>query len=464
MRHKARLAAELARVRVRRGFQSIEDLKAHLEKQNGSEVNDNQQITRSPTRPHHWPHPRWIRINTLCTSLNKQLQSTFAGYQQVESLQQLLQNHEVSDNKVLYIDKDIPNLLALSPAADLLKSSAYKNGMIILQDKASCFPAYLLDPRPHDGTFLDACAAPGNKTTHLAAILGESRDTTQRAQVWAIERDASRSKTLGNMVKLAKADQIVRIKAGQDFLRLDPRKQPWNKVGCLLLDPSCSGSGIIGREDFHVVTLPMERAEGLVTGKSKKRKRDESSVPAPLIAEQQDTLFAENSDHLASRLTLLSTFQLKLLLHAFTFPMARKITYSTCSIHAEENEIVILKALRSDAAREGQWRLLRRHEQVIGLRNWRIRGDAEKLSRFLSEVSLGAEEIAESCIRCEKGTEEGTQGFFVAAFVRDNIIDISSDATVWPHNNHTEVIQVDEKEFQDAEEDEWEGLSETDAI
>ncbi len=36
--------------------------------------------------------------------------------------------------------------------------------------QASCLPAYLLHPKSKS-TVIDACAAPGNKTTHLASIM-----------------------------------------------------------------------------------------------------------------------------------------------------------------------------------------------------------------------------------------------------------------------------------------------------
>lgn len=40
-----------------------------------------------------------------------------------------------------------------------------------LQSKASCMPAHVLAPQP-GWTVVDACAAPGNKTTHVAALMG----------------------------------------------------------------------------------------------------------------------------------------------------------------------------------------------------------------------------------------------------------------------------------------------------
>ena len=38
--------------------------------------------------------------------------------------------------------------------------------------QASCLPAYLLSPIAGSHV-IDACAAPGNKTTHLASIMGD---------------------------------------------------------------------------------------------------------------------------------------------------------------------------------------------------------------------------------------------------------------------------------------------------
>jgi putative methyltransferase len=69
-------------------------------------------------------------------------------------------------------DAHIPNLLAFSPQTAFHNDPAYTSGKIILQDKASCFPAVILDPPARDDTVvIDATAAPGNKTSHLSALM-----------------------------------------------------------------------------------------------------------------------------------------------------------------------------------------------------------------------------------------------------------------------------------------------------
>lgn len=74
-------------------------------------------------------------------------------------------------------DEHIPNLLLFNPQIRFHEEEAYHSGKIILQDKASCFPATVLAQDIHEphGDFIDATAAPGNKTTHLSAILGNKR-------------------------------------------------------------------------------------------------------------------------------------------------------------------------------------------------------------------------------------------------------------------------------------------------
>lgn len=380
-------------------------------------------VPESEAKLGQWPHPRWVRVNTIKSDLDEQLRTTFAGYETIDSLEKMLRYPPSSAEKHIHVDKHVPNLLALPPGADLSKTPAYLNGQIILQDKASCFPAYLLYPKLEDCDCLDACAAPGNKTTHLAAILHDEGQAAARPKIYACERDKGRASTLLTLVQKAGAQDCVIAKVGLNFLKSDPAKTPWNGIGTLLLDPSCSGSGIVGRDETLHVVLPSKEPSDLLKLQSKKRKRQRKpmSVTTPTVHDvPEEIAFNEDKppDQLSARLAALSTFQLKLLLHAFRFPKARKITYSTCSIYAEENEHVVMKALGSSIAQEQCWQILRREEQISGMKAWNIRGKLDACVDVAKDEKIAVAEVAEACIRCEKGTKEGTQGFFVAAFVR----------------------------------------------
>ncbi|RMZ28125.1 hypothetical protein D0859_07813 [Hortaea werneckii] len=450
-KHKVRLSAELTKARLRRGCASLDQLRAKVDALSTNISADGESNGTAVAK-----YPRWVRINTIKTSLQSQLDTTFADYSRSSTIRGTLSG---GNEKRLHIDKHIPNLVAVSPNMDLTTTKAYKSGQIILQDKASCFPAYLLNPGSTEGDVIDACAAPGNKTTHLAAILAEKDN--QDAKVIACEKNELRSQTLTKMTKLAGGEKSITVKAKQDFMRLDPSAKEYRNVTALLLDPSCSGSGIVGR-DGGGLTVHLPNSTSDDNGKSsssssrgKKRKRQadkpsaqQQSPPAPIlptsaIEEQEEQPLEEeggssdSANTLQTRLTNLSTFQLRLLQHAMAFPSARKISYSTCSVHFRENENVVLRALQSPVAREKGWRILRREEQVDGMRRWGRRGWRGECEKFLREEGDGgghrdagglAEEVAEGCIRCEKddgrgdGTqdEEGTMGFFVAGFVRED--------------------------------------------
>ncbi|KAI1093322.1 S-adenosyl-L-methionine-dependent methyltransferase [Rostrohypoxylon terebratum] len=401
-RHKARITAEFTRARLRRKAGSIEALREQITTEFLGDAAG---------------YPRWVRVNTLKTTVEDQLATTFATFTRVLSINEVITTH----GKCIHVDDHIPNLLAISPGFEITKTEAYTSGALILQDKASCFPAYLLDPRSEDGDVIDSCSAPGNKTTHLAAIVHSRIPENEQCSqtIYAFEKDPKRSRTLEKMVNLAGAKEITRMNFAQDFLRVDPNAGLFANVGCLLLDPSCSGSGIVGRDDMPTIHLPEilgAPKKSPVNNYGRKRKRGgpdigkESTQPILVDDDGKETVVSSENE-LKVRLEALSSFQLTLLLHAFKFPATRKITYSTCSIHAEENEHVVLKALQSDIAKERGWRVLPRERQVRGMRDWPVRGSIDG--------SNGNPKIAEACIRSYKGDGRGVMGFFVAGFVRD---------------------------------------------
>lgn len=401
-RHRARLASELTRARLRRGHPTLASLRA--------------EIDAAAAGP---PHPRWVRVNAVRTTLDEQLATTFAGWEVVPSVSDVLDPANAG-RKVLCLDGNVPNLVALAPGNGewIVRSKAYKEGWVVLQDKASCFPACLLDPRG-EGDVVDACAAPGNKTTHLAGILAERG--AEGSRVFAFEKDRRRAEVLEGMVGKAGAEGTVVVNKGVDFLKVDPGEKRYRRVGGLLLDPSCSGSGIVGRDEMPELVLPEAVGAGApaaaaATGKKRKRNpADKTEKPPPppmvLVDDDGDTTTLTSEAALQERIRSLAAFQLALLQHAMKFPAATRITYSTCSVYAGENEHVVVAALASDVARQRGWRILKRADQVRGMREWDVRGDKGACD--------GDEDVAEGCIRTYRDDGRGVMGFFVAGFVRD---------------------------------------------
>ncbi|KAL2823026.1 S-adenosyl-L-methionine-dependent methyltransferase [Aspergillus granulosus] len=460
-RHKIRLKGEFTKARVRRGCATIPELKEAIRREKlaaqGAAANA--------------VYPRWVRINNVRTTMEDQLKTTFASYTTVDTLEELVVAGD-EKQKRMRVDPHIPDLIAVAPGIDFSTSPAYKNGEIILQDKASCFPAYmLLGESWAKGDLIDGCAAPGNKTTHMASLLYKARaNATGRRNVSSkiISMDASavRAKTLQKMVSTAGADRIVTVLPGQDFLALDPEDPRFADVTGLLLDPSCSGSGIIGRDDVPTLILPAGKTTPAPSKKgnqSKKRKRNDaadqpftaqtpaSSTPSPT---DENDLPTTSEPLNQERLLKLSNLQTRIVTHALSFPAATHISYSTCSIHMTENEAVVRRILDSEVARRRGWRVMRRDEHPTGLRKWEHRGVKREEGKDgnLQSVDLSEEEL-QGCLRCWPGDDEGTGGFFVVGFVRDG----DSDANGVKPSEDASGSQEDEAE--DEEEDEWEGFS-----
>lgn len=472
-RHKARLQAEFTRARLRKRCGSIEALKRALDEEKGN-------LTRI--------HPRWVRVNPLKAQNAEAVISSLPGFKEQPSQAQVLQD---SRSMSYCPDSNVPDLYAFSPSADLTSTEAYETGQIILQDKASCFPAYLLlDDQPLHaiGDLIDGCAAPGNKTTHLAAI---SHKLGAPGKIFACERDSTRSIILQNMVTKAGAHQVEVLKR-QDFLVLNPQDLRFGNVTHLLLDPSCSGSGILGREDMPQLALPRDpRAQLTKTGNkaehtsssNKKRKRNghvEKEPGAPRTEPSSTEIDADvnmdidlneetpanPTDLTGTRLLKLSNLQTRIVEHAMAFPSAIRITYSTCSIHELENEVVVSRVLRSEIARSRGWRVLRRDEQVLGMEKWKHRGvkgeSASPVATFVSNAEAeegGSEHVnmldeveLDACIRCSPDDGEGTMGFFVCGFVREAGDHASNGDGEKGEEDREDNVKPDE------EEEEWGGF------
>ena len=81
----------------------------------------------------------------------------------------------------------IPNAFIAADLSrdDLIASPLYKKGKVYIQNLSSMLPALVLDPQQGE-TVLDMCAAPGSKTTQLAALMQNTGEL--------VANDASRSR------------------------------------------------------------------------------------------------------------------------------------------------------------------------------------------------------------------------------------------------------------------------------
>ncbi|MCD7470756.1 putative 28S rRNA (cytosine-C(5))-methyltransferase [Datura stramonium] len=235
-------------------------------------------VVNSPT---NLLKPRYARVNTLKMDVESALLEFKKQYDEVCQ------------------DAMVPDLLIFPPRTDLHDHPLVKSGSVFLQGKASCMVAVALGPKPR-WEVIDACAAPGNKTVHLAALMKGN------GKIIACELNKERVKRLKDTVKLAGATN-VKVKH-EDFLNMSPEDPVYSKVQAILLDPSCSGSG-----------TAIDRLDHLLPS------------------------FTADSD--VNRLEKLAAFQRKALEHALSFPAVERIVYSTCSINQVENEDVIKSVL-----------------------------------------------------------------------------------------------------------------------
>ncbi len=108
----------------------------------------------------------------------------------------------------------------------------YADGRIYLQNPSSMIPPLVLNPKPGDSV-LDMTAAPGSKTTQMAALMDN------RGYILAVEKDFVRHARLQHNVQLMGVKIVESLRG--DAERLDQTHQ--NTFDKVLLDAPCSGEG-----------------------------------------------------------------------------------------------------------------------------------------------------------------------------------------------------------------------------
>lgn len=197
---------------------------------------------------------------------------------------------------------------------NLAHSESFKEGLITIQDESSMLVAYALGIQQNE-IILDACAAPGGKSTHIAEKLEETGQVISldlhEHKVKLINENASRLGLKNIETRAMDSRKVQEEFEGQAFDRI-------------LLDAPCSGLGVMRRKPDMKYT-----------------KKEED-------------------------LNRLQSIQLQLL--ESVTPLLKPggtLVYSTCTIDRSENEEVVTTFLKNHTNFEGDHSVIERMPKVI---------------------------------------------------------------------------------------------------
>lgn len=192
-------------------------------------------------------HPEWL-VKEWVEAYGFEAAEKICRIHLVPPKQTLRVNQIKADKETLLNEMENAGLEAeagdLSPdAIKLLKGSIastefFQNGQVSIQDESSMLVARALDPKPGE-TVLDACAAPGGKSAHIAELMKNEGSLTSldlhRHKVKLIQEGAER---LG--LTIIDAQTMDARKAGDAF--------DAERFDRILVDAPCSGFGVIRRK------------------------------------------------------------------------------------------------------------------------------------------------------------------------------------------------------------------------
>lgn len=161
--------------------------------------------------------PHLVRVNPIKTTIERTKTALTEAAVQWSSIKW--------DSQVLTLETDQPG--ATWP---------YVLGWIHGQEAVSGLPAQVLDPRPSDRIF-DPCAAPGSKTSQLAAIMGD------RGRIVANDANLGRISALrANLDRLGVTNTAV---TNQDARNYSLKPFDGTLFDGAVVDVPCSGEGTI---------------------------------------------------------------------------------------------------------------------------------------------------------------------------------------------------------------------------
>lgn len=217
-----------------------------------------------------------IRINKLKTS--------------IQEVEKILTEEKIQYNKIA---EEMPEFLEIEKIKDIENNEFFKKGYFTVQDISAGLTVKILSPKPNE-IVLDACSAPGGKTTYIAEMM------ENKGKIIAGDIYEHRLNLINENCKRLGID-IVETKQIDGTKYQDKYREKYDKI---LLDVPCLGIGVIRRKPDI---------------KWKKNKEDIKE-----IIEIQEKILKNCSRYLKQ---------------------GGELVYSTCSILEEENEKIIEKFL-----------------------------------------------------------------------------------------------------------------------
>lgn len=170
--------------------------------------------------------PMWLRVN--------------AQYRKTTDYLTLLQQQNIEATK-----SDIhPQAIKLDQPKNVNQLPHFKDGWLTIQDLHAQWSALLLEPQ--DGELiLDACAAPGGKTTHILEL-------APKANVVALDIEENRLKRVReNLTRMKQQALVICGDASRPEQWREQIKKAFNQSSVqfdrILLDAPCSATGVIRR-------------------------------------------------------------------------------------------------------------------------------------------------------------------------------------------------------------------------
>lgn len=188
-------------------------------------------------------------------------------------------------------------------------SRAVEDGLIYIQDEASQMVSRLLDPQSGE-RILDLCAAPGSKSSHIAAL------SMDAALITACDIHPHRLATLASTCRRLGAASVSAV--ALDATRELPFRENAPPFDRVLIDAPCSGTGTLRRNPEIKWRLSAQDIEQL--------------------AGIQVELLERGARALAPR---------------------GRLVYSTCSIEEEENERVVARFIAGGSGGGARFRIVR---------------------------------------------------------------------------------------------------------